>query len=677
MTSGWRKSTSMFLWSLEESAKTWTYLTTKTVSTQSQLTFYAQWTHHRKNLTCQLWNHAEERILSEETVLLDVKHCPKIEVSPREATVMEGEDVTLTCHVISSNPESQSVSWYKDGNRLREKEYNLTLSTVTKKESGKYHCEVRNSVGSENSKEVVLQVQYAPEPSKVQILTWPVTEKSSVKLICISLAYPPPTKYTWYHNGKQVLGMTEKNFQIPKVLLEHAGSYSCLAENSVGPGQVGQETELDVQYSPKGVTTVIQNPTPIQEGEEVTLSCKYNSSNPAVIRYEWSPHVFRDKSNSALLIIRKVAWDVGPIACAACNSWCTWAPPVNLNVQYAPRDVRVLKIHPHLEVHSGDQVILRCDFSSSRPEEVHFFWEKNESLIKTGRQLIFGSISPEDAGNYRCLVNNSIGQNTSEAWKLQVLYAPRGLHVSIAPKDSVMEGEKAVLVCKSDANPPVSQYTWFDWNNQNLYNAGQTLRLEPVQIQHSGAYRCRATNQLGVGESAPSTLTVYYSPETIGRRAAVGIGICLAVLILTMWGAKLRQSWKRIRDQQGFQENSSGQSFFVRNKKIRRTPLSEGSHALGCYNPVMEDGISYAVLSFPISSTDTGGTGGAGTSASVPNRDDTVTYSVVQKRQVGDYENVTPDFPEDEGIHYSELVEFGAGKRPPTQEEVEYVTLKH
>ncbi|XP_037675099.1 B-cell receptor CD22 isoform X2 [Choloepus didactylus] len=458
----------------------------------------------------------------------------------------------------------------------------------------------------------------------------------------------------------------------------HRMNLTCQLWNNTDGWILSEEmVQLDVKHSPKGVTTVIQNPTPIQEGQAVTLSCKYNSSNPAVNRYEWSPRVSRDEPPSGVLMIPKVAWNAQPIACAACNRWCTWAASVNLDVQYAPRDVRVLQISPHLEIHSGHRVLLRCDFSSSRPKEVRFFWKKNGSLLEEGRELSFASISPEDAGDYSCSVSNSIGQTTSEARRLHVLYAPRELRVSIAPRAGVVEGEKAALVCQSDANPPVFRYTWFDWNNQDLHHSAQTLRLEPVQIQHSGAYRCQATNQLGTGDSAPSTLTVYYSPETIGRRAAVGIGICLAILILAIWGAKLRRSWKRIRDQQGLQENSSGQSFFVRNKKIRRTPLTDGPHALGCHNPVMEDGVSYAVLNFPVGSTDTAGAGGAGTAASFPNRDDTVTYSVVQKRHVGDYENVTPEFPDDEGIHYSELIQFGAGTRPLIQEEVDYATLKH
>ncbi|XP_039706046.1 B-cell receptor CD22 isoform X6 [Pteropus medius] len=458
----------------------------------------------------------------------------------------------------------------------------------------------------------------------------------------------------------------------------HGHNLTCQLWNDKAGGLLSYKTvQLDVKHAPKEVTIVLQNPTPIREGDNVTLTCNYTSSNPRVIRYEWSPRGSWNELVPGVLTIQKVSWNAGPFTCAACNTWCSWAAPVNLHIKYAPKGVKVLSIIPHSEIHSGDRVLLQCNFSSSHPTDVRFFWKKNGILLKEGRELSFDSISPEDAGSYNCLVNNSIGQSTSETWMLQVLYAPRRLWVSMSPKDSVMEGKRAVLTCESDANPPISQYTWFDWNNQNLHHYDQMLRLDPVKVEHSGAYWCQAANQLGVGQSPPSTLTVYYSPETISRRVALGVGLCLAILLLAIWGVKFQQSWRRIQSQQGLQENSSGQSFFVRNKKIRRAPLSEGPHSLGCYNPVMEDAISYAVLNFP--ENDTPRIGDAGTSE-VPrlslNRDNTVTYSVVHKRQVGDYENVTPDVPEDEEIHYSELVHFGAGGRPLDHEGVEYVTLK-
>ncbi|XP_032984291.1 B-cell receptor CD22 isoform X4 [Rhinolophus ferrumequinum] len=459
----------------------------------------------------------------------------------------------------------------------------------------------------------------------------------------------------------------------------HGKNLTCQLWNDISEGLLlSQETvQLDVKHSPKEVTTVIQNPTPIREGDNVTLLCHYTSSNPSVTRYEWKSEGSWNEPEPGVLMIQKVAWNAKPFTCAACNQWCSWASPVDLHVQYAPKGVKVLPVSPRREIHSGHQVLLQCNFSSSCPTDVRFFWKKNGIFLEEGKQLSFDSVSPEDAGNYNCLVNNSIGQSMSEAWTLQVLYAPRKLRVSISPKDSVMEGKKAVLTCESDANPPVSQYTWFDGNNQNLQHYHQMLILNSVKVQQSGAYRCQGTNRLGVGQSPPSTLTVYYSPETIGRRVALGVMLCLVAVLLAFWGVKLQRSWKRIQSQQELQENSNGQSFFVRNKKVRRVPLAEGSHALGCYNPVIEDTVSYAALRFPVGETDTPRIGDAREQRPSLHRDNTVTYSVVQKPQTDDYENVTPAVPEDEGIHYSELIHLGVGERPMVQDTVEYVTLKH
>ncbi|XP_023372672.1 B-cell receptor CD22 isoform X1 [Otolemur garnettii] len=517
----------------------------------------------------------------------------------------------------------------------------------------------------QESKEVTLTclLNFACNEKAIQ-LQWTLNEVSPLVSRSISVANvftKSELKFQpqWQHHGKNV---------------------TCQLWGEEEEQVLSQQTvQLNVKHAPRNVTVVIQNPTPIREGDSVTLSCNYISSNPAVTHYYWDPQGAWTKPSPEVLLIQKVAWNVKNITCTACNDLCSSSHPVNLNVHYAPRDVRVLQSNSTSEVHSGHRVVLQCAFSSSYPREVHYIWKKNGgSFLGEGRELTFDSVSPEDAGNYSCSVNNSIGQTVSKAWHLQVLYAPRRLRVSITPANSVMEGKKASLTCESDANPPVFQYTWFDWNNQNLHHGGPMLRLAPLKVQHSGAYRCQGTNQLGVGESPPSTLTVYYSPETIGRRAATGLGLCLAVLILVIFGVKLQRSWKKIRSQQGLQENSSGQSFFVRNKKVRRAPVSEGRHVVGCCNPVMEDGVSYATLRFP--ETDTTGTGDAETSAAQrfhQDSSDMVTYSVLQRPRVGDYENVSPDSPEDEGIHYSELIQFGVGQRPRVQENVEYVTLKH
>lgn len=76
----------------------------------------------------------------------------------------------MTCQVISSNPEYQTLSWLKDGTPVTEQEtlqreqkiLRLTLPKVTKQMSGKYHCEAHNNVGSARSEVVLLQVHCEP-----------------------------------------------------------------------------------------------------------------------------------------------------------------------------------------------------------------------------------------------------------------------------------------------------------------------------------------------------------------------------------------------------------------------------------------------------------------------------------------------------------------------------------
>uniref|UniRef100_A0A8C9UNG0 B-cell receptor CD22 n=1 Tax=Spermophilus dauricus TaxID=99837 RepID=A0A8C9UNG0_SPEDA len=139
--------------------------TTQNVSTKSQIDFKPEWTHHGKNLTCQVWHSAE--VLSEETVQLNVKHTPKLEIKvfPNETTVMEGASVTMMCQVTSSNPEHGTVSWLKDGTLLGEKQLSLTLSSVTKDSGGKYRCQASNDIGLGMSEEVALKVLCEPPRS--------------------------------------------------------------------------------------------------------------------------------------------------------------------------------------------------------------------------------------------------------------------------------------------------------------------------------------------------------------------------------------------------------------------------------------------------------------------------------------------------------------------------------
>ncbi|XP_027711344.1 B-cell receptor CD22 isoform X2 [Vombatus ursinus] len=655
------------------------FIETEKVLTESKFTFIPNWTHHGKKLSCQLW-HTDEQRLSEKIVWLDVKHTPKItiEASPH-LEVKEGGSVTLRCLVQSSNPDVEgSFLWFKDQKKIKNWDEILTLSNVNWQQAGNYHCEANNEMGRGRSEPVHLQVLYSPRLSRVLPADISVTENKTVQLMCVTAAYPPPTNYTWYQDEKLMLGETKQNLSFQEVNRQQSGQYTCLAENSEGWGNISERARLDVQYPPTGVTVTIRSQTLIREGDSVTLSCSYEQSNPTVSRYIWRPQFSqRVRYPSNVLTIQSIPWNAEPVTCWACNIDCSQAAPVNLDVQYAPRDVKIILATPKSDIRSGDQVQLRCDFSSSRPRNVRYSWTQNGKSFHEGRYLNWSSISPEDSALYSCSVTNSIGQTKSQEWDLKVQYAPRHLRVSIVPGDVVMEKTSVVLTCEADANPAIDLYTWFDWKGQKIDNYGQKLALRPVMTHQSGAYWCQGANKLGTGKSGPATLTVYYSPETIGKRTALGLGVCLALVLLVLLGFQFVRCWRKMREEQAFQERPRGQgSFFVRKKKIRRPHTTAAPQSLGYYNPALEERIDYATLQFPdrVLSPRYLET----SPVSLQTEDQSVTYSVLQKPSGGDYENVMPQAPpEDEGLHYSELIHFGERARPPAQEGVEYVTLKH
>lgn len=64
------------------------------------------------------------------------------------------------------------------------------------------------------------------------------------------------------------------------------------------------------------------------------------------------------------------------------------------------------------------------------------------------------------------------------------------------------------LLCRSRAKPPVSNYTWYKDEQQEVGEAGQSLLLASVEPSHAGQYRCSAGNQLGETVSPPTQLDV-------------------------------------------------------------------------------------------------------------------------------------------------------------------------
>uniref|UniRef100_A0A8D2ZU90 Ig-like domain-containing protein n=1 Tax=Scophthalmus maximus TaxID=52904 RepID=A0A8D2ZU90_SCOMX len=105
-----------------------------------------------------------------------------------------------------------------------------------------------------------------------------------------------------------------------------------------------------------------------------------------------------------------------------------------------------------------------------------------------------------------------------------ILYNRQGGKIS--PKDTTLivnstgptlEGSSVSLFCRSRANPPVANYTWYKDNEEDGED-GSILFLSSVNTSHNGDYHCEAKNALGDESSATIQLDIQYPPKNTSVR---------------------------------------------------------------------------------------------------------------------------------------------------------------
>nr|XP_020452907.1 sialoadhesin-like isoform X2 [Monopterus albus] len=236
-------------------------------------------------------------------------HSTSITVFP-VGDVSEGASVTLTCSSDAA-PPVESFAWFKDmesGSIPDSFRPQLHLSHLKHTDRGEYFCVARNSLGTDRSRPLLLNVTYSPKSTRVVVIPpGDVREGSYVNLICVSNANPPASRYTWYHIlGDQVLSKgTLQNLTFPSVRAHHAGQYYCTASNRLGH-HTSPVATLSVLYPPKNTSVLARPSSVVDAGRPLTLTC-ISQANPAVDNFTW----------------HRLALDGGSV-----QSWSTKSSPV-------------------------------------------------------------------------------------------------------------------------------------------------------------------------------------------------------------------------------------------------------------------------------------------------------------------------------------------------------------
>ncbi|XP_072251162.1 B-cell receptor CD22-like [Leuresthes tenuis] len=124
---------------------------------------------HSGRYHCRAWNGISWRgssLINSAEIILDVQYHPvNISVSVDPQPVVEGNDVNLTCSS-TANPAADNYTWYKRTETLISSSLVqvgsgqvLSLPSMGASHTGFYVCHVRNSLGENNSTEVMLDMK--------------------------------------------------------------------------------------------------------------------------------------------------------------------------------------------------------------------------------------------------------------------------------------------------------------------------------------------------------------------------------------------------------------------------------------------------------------------------------------------------------------------------------------
>ncbi|KAM6962600.1 hemicentin-1 [Aplochiton taeniatus] len=348
---------------------------------------------------------------------------PSIRKGEVEVSVVENTQAQIAC--LAEGVPQPSLAWEKEGTPISEStgEYTilpsgeLVIDIAQPGDAGSYTCVASNAVG-QDSQTVTLSVHTHPEFT--QLLGDVALNKGERLTLACGVTGIPPPQITWAFNNNiipahynQVNGHSE--LIIERVSKEDSGTYSCMAENTVG--------------FIKSLGFVYVKEPPIIDGDlhsnhieplggNAILNCEVRGDPLPII--QWSKNGvniqisnrIRQLDNGSLAIYGTVSEDSGSYMCVATNDAGLVERSVTLTLQTAP----TITVEPvETVVDAGTTVVLHCQ-AQGEPTPVIEWSRQGLPLLGNDRlntlsngSLRVSSAQKEDTSEYECVARNLLG----------------------------------------------------------------------------------------------------------------------------------------------------------------------------------------------------------------------------------------------------------------------------
>ncbi|XP_052474649.1 carcinoembryonic antigen-related cell adhesion molecule 5 isoform X4 [Carassius gibelio] len=406
-------------------------------------------------------------------------------------------------------------SGHQNGTEFNNSTYQLTLTSVTLKNSGLY---VLEALQLKTQAKIALDVQEPVSNLTAFVNATNLVEFNDTVTFTCS-ANGTPQWFSWTNGsstvtagGRVVLGNGGRDFIISGVTRYDEGPFKCLVVNNISKAE-SQPMNLSISYGPSNLrVTASPEKSEYISGSDITLSCSADSKPTASFYWMFNGNPL-DVSGPTYDLTHATQNRTGEYTCVAQNA-------VTLRNVAETKKINIVDPISAVTISAGNQ-------TSSPVEDMAFDlncnvvgpvksiqWMKNGTYLDANNMITFSNdnstlrfnqLTLSDDGPYQCAASNAVSNMTSLPYSLLVNYGPYNTTASGSNVAAV--GSNVTFNCSSDSRPQ-SQYSWY-FNDLNVNN-GSVYVTTPLSKNDSGQYTCMAFNSITERSGvATVTLTVY------------------------------------------------------------------------------------------------------------------------------------------------------------------------
>uniref|UniRef100_A0A0A9W594 Nephrin n=2 Tax=Lygus hesperus TaxID=30085 RepID=A0A0A9W594_LYGHE len=468
----------------------------------------------------------------------------------------------ISCISSGGNPLA-TLTWYKNDKKIpstiktaQDKSISAEvtiLANVTDNEAI-YKCEATNPATEIPLFETIqLSVHFPPDHVRIKKEPEELRAGTIATLTCDGSSSNPPAEMSWWREGISVTeGITNSSkpglhggvvssIQLKlNVTPEIDGDvYTCQASNAALMRSAHEAITMNVLYKP-----VFNEPNETQltgtEGQNLILAPSA-SGHPSTISYTWTkdrtplnPGEYIHVEGPLLNFTRLHRSHSGMYTCEATNSEGSSTLTFNVTVQYA---ASIIETSEGVSVPPGKNAELWCKLDGSPLTSDHVSWRRSDypdMLHRTNVTwsngtsfLVVKNAVKEDIGNFRCAVNNGLGEESFKDIFLTVEHKPIMDQSPSLSKSASNSGDTAKLVCRVSAAPAVN-FTWsrdgsiistdhhkylIEYKKLDEVHYESVLLIRNIEVANYGRYECIGRNALGFATQTVR-LSVTSIPDT-------------------------------------------------------------------------------------------------------------------------------------------------------------------